>query len=139
MRFFKAPPISIQNVGLTFGSPLSGPHFPLISLQASSLHHLVEERCHCLALSVNSLVAKWRRSADGLLWLSSSPLPSPLVFAALTVHFHFVPPGGEMEPVSFAFLNSSNKKKGRSFPPLSPELSRGSWLSWARCSLGKHP
>lgn len=110
----KGTPICFCNDGLTFGSLLRGPHIPPIGLQASLLHHLVEKLCHCFTVSVNSLVAKWRRSADGLLWLSSLPLP--LVFAALTVKFYFKPLGGGQEPASFTFFNLSNKKKRRPLP-----------------------
>lgn len=141
--FFQGSPISIQNVGPTFGSPLSGPHFPPISLQASSLHHLVEERRHCHAASVNSLVAKWRRSADGLLWLSSlpsPPLPSPLL-SSLQLSLCVSTWRHQGERWSQCPLHSSTRltKSREGLSPPWPELSCGSCLSWTRCSWGKHP
>lgn len=105
--------ICIQNIGFTFGSSHSSPHILFISLQAHSLLHLVEKLCNCHVVSVNSLVAKWRRSADSLLCL-----PSPPVFSASSLCFHFLPLGGGMELVFLHSLTHLSKRKGRKESPL---------------------
>lgn len=122
----KGSSIRFQNDGLTFGSLLRGPHIPLIGLQASSLHHLVEKLCHCFTVSVNSLVAKWRRSADGFLWLSSPP-------SRLCSTHRALPLWATRGRAGASFLcipQLVSQKEEKVFP---------SWLFWTRCSLGKHP
>lgn len=63
-------------LGFTFGASFSSPHVPIHEPPDRYVPHLVENRCNGHVVSVNNLVAKWRRSADSLLCLPSPPLLS---------------------------------------------------------------
>lgn len=77
--------------------------------QASKPHtlpHLVEKCCNGHVVSVNSLVAKWRRSAESLLCLT--PAPHPLLSVS-SVYVPVVTTRGRDEAALLTFLNSYQK------------------------------
>lgn len=81
------------------------PHIPIQKSSNPYAPHLVERRSNGHDVSVNNLVAKWRRSADSLLCL-----PSPSPFQSPMVMFHFPTLGGGMRLVFWHSLIHDNKR-----------------------------
>ncbi len=130
--------VSTHNLGFTFGASFSSPHIPVHRPPNPYILHLVEKCCNGRAVSVNNLVAKWRRSADRLLCL-----PPPFI-STLCVPFSTTR-GRNEAGVSFVTGFSQSIKRGlkESSSLLHPhvftrflEIIHGREWSQTRCSLG---